>query len=329
MRQEDIAKLARVSRTTVSRVLNGDNTVKKEIREKVLKIVEEVKYERNYISSTLASKKKKNIYAFIVRSIVPYYNEEIKKGLIKFENEFKNFGINLYIIENDINNPEEQLESLKKVLEKNEVAGVIITPLLKEKVLSLILENENVKFITMDSYLSPRIPYVGANYFNSGEISGNIADGILRKYEKALVLKFPDDKVSANRYYQGFINSLEEEQLIISFEKKEIFSKENFLSDKISKDVKVIFTNRFLKEVIENNIDFLRENKDIKIIGIAGNPELNKYLSSGMLFASLNEQYSMISYTSGLLMFNLLYKNIFPDLITLIPANILFKSSIL
>lgn len=328
MRQEDIAKLAGVSRTTVSRVLNGDNTVKKELKEKVMKIINEVKYERNYISSSLASKKKKNIYAFIVHSIVPYYNEEIKKGLKKFEKEFKTFGLTLNIIENNINNPEEQFEHLKKILSTTQVAGIIITPLLKDEILSLIYEYPNVKFITLDTPLSKEIPHIGANYFNSGEVSANIAQGILRKYEKVLVLKFPDDKVSTNKYYQGFITSLLEEQLIISFENEQTLKKENFLIDKISNDVKVIFTNRYLKEVIECNLEFLKKNKEIKIIGIAGNPEINKYLISELLYVSLNEQYSFISYTAGLLIFNLLFKNIYPNSINLIPAKVLFKNSI-
>ncbi|MGL5355285.1 MAG: LacI family DNA-binding transcriptional regulator, partial [Cetobacterium sp.] len=41
LKQEDIAKLANVSRTTVSRVLNKDINVKEETRIKIEKIISE------------------------------------------------------------------------------------------------------------------------------------------------------------------------------------------------------------------------------------------------------------------------------------------------
>lgn len=328
MTQEDIAKLAGVSRTTVSRVLNGDPTVKIHSKNKVLEVIEKVGYEKNYISSTLASKREKIIYAFIVKSKTTYYSKEMRKGLENFQEEYRGFGLKIEIVEIDINSPEKQLALLEKTLKENEVNGVIITPLLKKEVLELISQYKNITFITLDTFLSPEIYHVGSNYFNSGQISADIAAGILRKFEKALVLKFPGDNVSVDEYYKGFISSLAEERLVISFETKDILKEKNFLTNKLSKNIKVIFTNRYVKEIIDINREFLEKKKEIKIIGISGNPEINKFLSSGFLYASVNDQYSLISYTAVNLMFNILYKNIKPDLLTLIPSIVLFKSSV-
>ena len=47
MKSEDIARLAGVSRSTVSRVINNYPNVPEETRAKVLKIIEEYNYEPN------------------------------------------------------------------------------------------------------------------------------------------------------------------------------------------------------------------------------------------------------------------------------------------
>lgn len=47
MRSEDIAKLAGVSRSTVSRVINNYSNVPEETRAKVLKVIEQHQYEPN------------------------------------------------------------------------------------------------------------------------------------------------------------------------------------------------------------------------------------------------------------------------------------------
>jgi DNA-binding LacI/PurR family transcriptional regulator len=51
----DIAALARVSIATVSRVLNGKNTVSPEKREAVLRVVSETVYEPNHNALRMAS----------------------------------------------------------------------------------------------------------------------------------------------------------------------------------------------------------------------------------------------------------------------------------
>ncbi|MGL4779933.1 MAG: LacI family DNA-binding transcriptional regulator, partial [Bacteroidales bacterium] len=116
LKQEDIAKLAGVSRATVSRVLNDDENVKAATREKILKIIEAYGYEKNYISSTLASKNEKIVYAFLLKSVVNHYSDELKKGLLEFQSENKGFGYKIEIVETSIDNPESQITELDWVL---------------------------------------------------------------------------------------------------------------------------------------------------------------------------------------------------------------------
>ena len=54
---EQIAKLAGVSRTTASRVINGLPNVRPEIRERVLRIIQEHNYLPDHAARTLASRR--------------------------------------------------------------------------------------------------------------------------------------------------------------------------------------------------------------------------------------------------------------------------------
>lgn len=66
MRSEDIAKLAGVSRSTVSRVLNNYPDIPQKTRDKVLKIIEQYNYAPNTSARALAGKQSNTIGFFVV-----------------------------------------------------------------------------------------------------------------------------------------------------------------------------------------------------------------------------------------------------------------------
>ncbi len=66
MRSEDIAKLAGVSRSTVSRVMNNYPNVPEETHRKVMKVIEQYRYEPNTSARVLAGKGTNTIGLFVV-----------------------------------------------------------------------------------------------------------------------------------------------------------------------------------------------------------------------------------------------------------------------
>lgn len=78
--RNDIAKLAGVSTATVSRVLNNLEVVSPELREKVLKAVEELNYKPNLIAKGLKTQRSYNI-AYLIPDITNPYYTEIYKGI--------------------------------------------------------------------------------------------------------------------------------------------------------------------------------------------------------------------------------------------------------
>lgn len=327
MTQQDIAKLAHVSRTTVSRVLNGDPTVNETLKKRILEVIEQTGYQKNYISSSLASKNIKNIYAFIVESIDSNYSKELIKGFEKIQEEKKEFGYKINIIKTPINAPEEQLFKLKEILESKKIEGIIITPLLRVEILKLLELYPKINVIALDAKLDENIPYIGANYTQSGEIAGDLINEILRKNEKILVLKFPDDYISSKKYYDGLILSIDQEKLItVETLKKIAFENSNFLEKLIIPEIKLITTNRYLKELILNNQGFLEKNKDIRIVGVGGNHDTNQYVENGLMAFSINECYSDIGYSLGKIFFEQVFKDKYIPICKFIKPKIITKS---
>ncbi len=76
--RNDVAKRAGVSSATVSRVMNDSGNVGPELREKVMKAVDELGYKPNIIAKSLRARKSYNIGYIIPDITNPYYTENFK-----------------------------------------------------------------------------------------------------------------------------------------------------------------------------------------------------------------------------------------------------------
>jgi len=77
----DIAEFARISVTTVSRVLNDKPDVKPETRERVLAAIEELGYSPNSVARGLVLKRS-NVIGFIVPDITNPSFPELARGIV-------------------------------------------------------------------------------------------------------------------------------------------------------------------------------------------------------------------------------------------------------
>jgi len=72
---KDIARMANVSHTTVSRALNNKSRIKNETKEKILTIARELNYQPNFIARSLVMKKTKTLGLVITNIANPFYTE--------------------------------------------------------------------------------------------------------------------------------------------------------------------------------------------------------------------------------------------------------------
>lgn len=130
MKSEDIARIAGVSRSTVSRVINNYPNVPEETKEKVMKIVREYNYMPNTFARTLAGKKSNTIGLFFVITGETFRNSRIARNdyfasYLNYLVDIAN-GMDYYVLVNTIRIESEYEKVNQAFLEKRIDGGILI-----------------------------------------------------------------------------------------------------------------------------------------------------------------------------------------------------------
>lgn len=308
--QKELAARLGLSRTTIARAINNSSNIKSETKEKILKLVKELGYEKNYVGSLLASKKKV-VYSFIVESKNSYYTEQIKLGIKGAKKEYKHHNLEIIEVVTDINKPMEQVLELKKLLDSGkQIDGIIIIPLDKTKILELINPYlEKIKFITLSVFLSKKIAYVGTDYQKCGRLAAEFLGKSLNINDKVLVIDNGDDNISSKFYLNGFLDRANEDKINIIgpvrkngvedslMYLKNIFKKENINS---------IFINRYAQDILLEIPDYILKKQKNITTGI-GN-RIRKLIIEKKILATVADDVYSTGHKACQLMVDMLYK---------------------
>lgn len=140
---KDVARLANVSISTVSRVLNGSAPVNKDSREKVYKAVEVLDYKPNAMARSLITKKTMTI-AVMIPNLSNLFFPELLRGI---SNAVEKKGYFLIVCNTDYSSEKEELY-INQMLERR-VDGFIIvsSSISKEKLSHLLKGKTKVVFV--------------------------------------------------------------------------------------------------------------------------------------------------------------------------------------
>jgi len=122
---KDIAQQSGLSVITVSRALSCTGYVRKETREKILRIAEELGYTKDSAASSLRTKKTKILGVVVVDNSNPFY-AEVVKGI---EIEARKNGYSIILVNTD-RNYENEVNAINMLLQRR-VDGLIITAVQK------------------------------------------------------------------------------------------------------------------------------------------------------------------------------------------------------
>ena len=176
----EIARIAKVSRGTVDKVLNNRPGVSDEVRERVSGIAKALGYKPTIIGKALANQKK----AFLIGVIVPPdsnpYFEDIKRGVNAAYDEVKYCGIQIdYQVMRSLE-PKEQLGIIEHLVDKG-ITALALNPINDDMIRDAIDEMTGggipVVTFTSDILRSRRLCFVGLDVVKSGRVAG--ADGKL------------------------------------------------------------------------------------------------------------------------------------------------------
>lgn len=156
---EDVAHLANVSKTTVSRVLNNRGYISEKTREKVFQAMQELDYHPNILARQLYQQKTNIIGLLFPMVSNPFFGElieELEKGLYS-----KGYKV---IIGNSLNNPQKEKDYLNQLLTK-QIDGLIVgthNSGIKE------YEYKNLPIVSIERTVSKEVPVIECDNYNGG-----------------------------------------------------------------------------------------------------------------------------------------------------------------
>ena len=200
----DIAKMAGVGSTTVSRYFNGGN-LKKETREKIKKIVEEYNYTPNTFAKALKGTDSK-----IIGVIVPCLHSYVSSNTLKYID--KNLKENNYetLIMNADFDEEKQLDYIRKLARMN-VDGIILLPTTMSKSYESTIKSIDVPVVL----LGQEGEYTYSVEYNDFNAARDLANFVLASgHRKIAYLGVGGEDIAVGYYRKlGFMTTLEKYNL--------------------------------------------------------------------------------------------------------------------
>ena len=200
----DIAKMAGVGTTTVSRYFNGGN-LKKETRERIKEIVDKYNYTPNTFAKALKSTDSK-----IIGVIVPCLHSYISGNTLKYldkelkENNYETLIMNANFDEN------KQLEYIKKLARMN-VDGIILLPTTMSKAYESTIKSIDVPVVI----LGQEGEYTYSVEYNDFNAARDLTNYILASGHRNIAyLGVGEDDIAVGYYRKlGVIRTLEKYNL--------------------------------------------------------------------------------------------------------------------
>lgn len=159
---EDVAKVAGVSPTTVSRVINNRGYISDETREKVKQAMKDLNYYPNDIARSLFKQRTHFLGLILPKINNPFFSELA----FHIENLCAEKGYKV-ILCNSLGNIEKEKEYVVMLM-RHQVDGMIVCSYnrgIEE------YKNPRLPIIAIDHYLSPTIPVVGSDNFTGGKMA--------------------------------------------------------------------------------------------------------------------------------------------------------------
>lgn len=213
---KDVAKLAGVTVTTVSRVLNNRGYISDATRKKVYDAMKELDYQPNELARSLY-RRKSNIIGLILPNVSHPFFAELTSYIESYAYEagYKVLICNSY---QDMAKEKDYVEMLKR----NQVDGIIMG---SHTIDTSDYLSPSFPIVALDRYLSNNIPFVTSDNYNGGFLATNLL--IDKGCKKIAHISGPlEINTPANKRYQAFVDvaSSRNVEYIVQEAKLDIFN---------------------------------------------------------------------------------------------------------
>lgn len=203
----DVARLAGVSKTTVSRFLNQNGYVSAQAKKQIEHAISELHYKPNPIASGMISRKTKTL-GLVVPDITNIFFTQLARAV---EDEAQRSGYTTILCNSD--NDLKKLDHYISILEERYADGIIICGKITQDAVTS-LHKKKMAFVVVD-YLSDGATSIYLDNRYGGLIATNhLFDG---GYKRIAHIHGPRDSFSANERFMGYQQSLEEHGAALDF----------------------------------------------------------------------------------------------------------------
>ncbi|MDQ6569889.1 MAG: HTH-type transcriptional repressor PurR [Haemophilus parainfluenzae] len=205
---KDVAKMAGVSTTTVSHVINKTRFVAKETEEAVMQAIKSLKYSPSAVARSLKVNTTKSIGMIVTTSESPYFAEIIHA----VEDHCYRQGYSLFLC-NTQNDPE-KIKNHVEMLAKKRVDGLLVMcSEYTQHSLDVLSGFSSVPMVVMDWGPNVDTDIIEDNSFTGGYIA---TKHLIDCGHKAIGLIAGElDKTTARTRYEGFVKAMNEANLSI------------------------------------------------------------------------------------------------------------------
>ena len=174
-----IAEMAGVSPGTVDRALYNRGRVNPEVKKKILDIATQLNYKPNAVAKGLAAINKKYKIAVILHTQINTFQREIIEGVEEAENEIKDNGVTVEIMEGSHFSADYQIGLLEKAL-KEKVNAIAVNPIQDQRIKDKLnqIASSGIRVYLLSNHLDDvnYCAYYGCNY----KAMGAITSGLIR-----------------------------------------------------------------------------------------------------------------------------------------------------
>ncbi|MDR0425331.1 MAG: LacI family transcriptional regulator, partial [Clostridiales Family XIII bacterium] len=208
---KQIAELAGTSRGTVDRVLNRRGNVNPEIEKLVLKIAKEHNYRSNPFAKALAKRGIKYTIGIVINSVGNMFFDDVIVGINETIEKYKEYGFEAVVREIKGYDENEQLEALEGLSGMN-LAALVITPIDHPAISRKLAALAPLPIIALNSdiHFDRKMAFVGCDYYNSGGISGDLAELMLPGGGDISIITGSYNMLGHNERIRGFKDALKD-----------------------------------------------------------------------------------------------------------------------
>lgn len=204
---EDIAKISGYSRSTVSRVINGETGVSKRAKKKISKIIEELNYQPNQAARALAAGRMNTIGLLIPESVqfiftdpfFQYLSQSISKAC-----QAHDYSLILWLTE-----PEFERKLIHRHLQSGIVDGFIAASAEFDEPLIEAMQRSNRPFVLIGAQeFDDETNFVDIDNIMGGRLAAQHL--IDRGYQRIATITGPQNMVAGRDRLIGFQNAMQE-----------------------------------------------------------------------------------------------------------------------